>query len=63
MKNRLQHYNENCNYFKFFECRATICKIKQNKTCPCKICKHHDCYDLNSHAFDADFDESGNTKQ
>ena len=59
MKNREHHYENNCNYFKFYECHAHICKIKSNKTCTCLHCKHHDCYELNQHNFD-EFDDKGN---
>ena len=63
MKNRQQHYENNCSYFKYFECHANICRIKLNKTCKCEICLHHDCYGLTAQNFESEFEgNSSNAK-
>lgn len=47
MKDRLEHYNNECAFYEYFKCGGTICKIKNStKICGCVACEMHDCYNI-----------------
>ena len=53
LKDRTRHYEKKCAYFKYYDCEAEICKIKQlSADCGCDHCEKHDCYNLSQHKRD-----------
>lgn len=49
LRDREHHLKNECRYFRYYNCTAKICKIKDSaKTCGCFACEKHDCYGLKS---------------
>ena len=46
LKDDSNHFRFKCSHFRYYQCKATICKIRQNKDCECELCRYHDCYGM-----------------